>query len=67
MTSNELLAVLRSKGCAFIRAGKGSHQLWQCHHCRTTIPMHGGDIPVGTLRAIQKQLEPCLGKNWWKT
>jgi hypothetical protein len=25
-----------------------------------------GDIPKGTLRAIQRQLEACLGKDWWK-
>lgn len=27
--------------------------------------MHAGDdIKAGTLRAIEKQLEPCLGRGW---
>jgi predicted RNA binding protein YcfA (HicA-like mRNA interferase family) len=31
----------------------------------TTIPRHQGeDIAVGTLRAIERQLEPCLGRRW---
>jgi len=66
MTSRGLVRILRSFGCELVRTGKGSHQVWRCGTCQTTIPMHSGDIPVGTLRAIQRQLEPCLGKDWWK-
>lgn len=66
MTSKELVALLKSKGCEFVRQGKGSHEVWQCGDCKTTIPMHSKDIPKGTLNAIRKQLEPCLGKDWWK-
>jgi predicted RNA binding protein YcfA (HicA-like mRNA interferase family) len=29
-----------------------------------TVPVHGGDIPNGTLDSIKKQLEPALGKGW---
>ena len=25
-----------------------------------------GEIPTGTLAAIRRQLEPCLGKGWWR-
>jgi predicted RNA binding protein YcfA (HicA-like mRNA interferase family) len=29
------------------------------------VPVHGGeDLAPGTLRAIERQLEPCLGKGW---
>ncbi len=28
----------------------------------TVIPQHPGDIPTGTLRKIQKDLEPALGR-----
>jgi predicted RNA binding protein YcfA (HicA-like mRNA interferase family) len=31
---------------------------------RTTVPQHTGDIPAGTLRAIERDLEPVLGKGW---
>ncbi len=30
----------------------------------TTVPQHAGDIPVGTLRAIERDLEAALGKGW---
>jgi predicted RNA binding protein YcfA (HicA-like mRNA interferase family) len=30
----------------------------------TTVPQHTGDIPVGTLRAIERDLEAALGKGW---
>jgi predicted RNA binding protein YcfA (HicA-like mRNA interferase family) len=67
MTSRELVKLLRSKGCEFVRSGKGSHQIWRCPGgCEAVLPMHSGDIPAGTLRAIGRSLEACLGKNWWK-
>lgn len=67
MTSRELVKLLESKGCSLARTGKGSHQVWRCSGgCQTSIPMHRGDIPNGTLRAIGRALEPCLGKDWWK-
>lgn len=66
MTTQELLRILKSRGCRFDRSGKGSHAVWICGSCKTTIPMHKGEIPAGTLRAIGRALEPCLGKGWWK-
>jgi predicted RNA binding protein YcfA (HicA-like mRNA interferase family) len=30
----------------------------------TTVPQHAGDIPAGTLCAIERDLEPALGKRW---
>ena len=30
----------------------------------TTVAQHAGDIPVGTLRAIERDLEPAFGKGW---
>lgn len=30
----------------------------------TAVPQHPGDIPKGTLRKIQKDLAPVLGRNW---
>jgi predicted RNA binding protein YcfA (HicA-like mRNA interferase family) len=30
----------------------------------TTVAQHTGDIPVGTLRAIERDLEPAFGKGW---
>ena len=37
----------------------------RCSDCQTTVPVHRGlDLPTGTLDAIEKQLEPCLGAKW---
>ncbi len=30
----------------------------------TTVAQHAGDIPAGTLRAIERDLEPAFGKGW---
>jgi predicted RNA binding protein YcfA (HicA-like mRNA interferase family) len=30
----------------------------------TTVPQHQGDIPAGTLRAIERDLEPAFGRGW---
>jgi predicted RNA binding protein YcfA (HicA-like mRNA interferase family) len=31
---------------------------------QTTVAQHTGDIPIGTLRAIQKDMEPVFGEGW---
>jgi predicted RNA binding protein YcfA (HicA-like mRNA interferase family) len=33
---------------------------------RTHVPIHPGDIPAGTLRKIERDLEPALGRGWLK-
>jgi len=33
---------------------------------QTVVPVHGKDIPLGTVRAIVRDLEPCLGKGWMR-
>jgi predicted RNA binding protein YcfA (HicA-like mRNA interferase family) len=30
----------------------------------TTVAQHAGDIPAGTLRAIERDLETAFGKGW---
>jgi predicted RNA binding protein YcfA (HicA-like mRNA interferase family) len=30
----------------------------------TIVPQHTGDIPTGTLRAIERDLEAAFGKGW---
>jgi predicted RNA binding protein YcfA (HicA-like mRNA interferase family) len=30
----------------------------------TTVAQHAGDIPAGTLRAIERDLEIAFGKGW---
>jgi len=33
---------------------------------QTIVAQHRGDIPIGTLRAIERQMEPVFGKGWLK-
>jgi predicted RNA binding protein YcfA (HicA-like mRNA interferase family) len=30
----------------------------------TTVPQHSGDMPIGTLKAIERDLTPALGTGW---
>jgi predicted RNA binding protein YcfA (HicA-like mRNA interferase family) len=34
------------------------------HTVFTTVPMHRRDLPIGTLRSIQRDLAPALGGRW---
>ncbi|PYQ47254.1 MAG: hypothetical protein DMF78_24230 [Acidobacteria bacterium] len=64
MTGSELLRRLDRLGCVRVRQ-KGSHVRVECGQCVTTVPVHvGKDLPPGTLRAIERDLEPCLGRGW---
>jgi predicted RNA binding protein YcfA (HicA-like mRNA interferase family) len=58
VTHSELSRKLRTLGCVLRRQAKGSHEIWHnpAVNRSTAIPNHPGDIPVGTLRAILRQL-----------
>ncbi len=55
-TGREVIAVLRKAGWREVRQ-KGSHV--QFKHAtnpgRVTVPRHNGDLPIGTLKSIEKQ------------
>ena len=62
--AKELLRRLRRLGCAEERQ-RGSHVRVRCGKCVTTVPVHAGEnIGAGLLRAIERDLEPCLGSGW---
>lgn len=64
MTGRRLLRALGKRGCEVLRQS-GSHARVRCDTCQTTVPVHRGkDLPPGTLRAIERDLEPCLGRKW---
>jgi predicted RNA binding protein YcfA (HicA-like mRNA interferase family) len=63
-TGRALLRVLKGLGCKQVRQ-RGSHVRVQCGPCATTVPVHPGKtLPPGTLRQIERDLQPCLGKGW---
>ena len=64
LTGRALLRILRSLGCVEVRQ-QGSHVRVRCGDCVTTVPVHAGEtLGTGLLRAIERDLEPCLGKGW---
>jgi predicted RNA binding protein YcfA (HicA-like mRNA interferase family) len=66
MKARQLIAILRRLG-AVERSGKGSHVRFTYGTCNTTVPNHKGeDIKTGTLNGIERDLEPCMGKDWLK-
>jgi len=59
----DLRGLLRQSGCLEVRQS-GSHLIVRCGTCQTVVPIHSGDIPVGTLKSIVRDLTPCIGKDW---
>ncbi len=43
----------------------GRHEIWRCGNQQISIPRHR-EINVHTAQAIMKELEPVLGKRWWR-
>jgi predicted RNA binding protein YcfA (HicA-like mRNA interferase family) len=49
---------------------KGSHRWYEATvspgggTCGTAVPQHPGDISPGTLRKIERELEPAFGRGW---
>lgn len=56
----------RAAGVEFAqRQGRGSHVVVSVGECRTTVPVHQGeDLGRGLVRAIVRDLAPCLGDDW---
>ncbi|MGD1014545.1 MAG: type II toxin-antitoxin system HicA family toxin [Acidimicrobiales bacterium] len=63
MKVRDLRGLLRRSGCLEVRQS-GSHLIVRCGTCQTVVPIHSGDIPVGTLKSIVRDLTPCIGKDW---
>jgi predicted RNA binding protein YcfA (HicA-like mRNA interferase family) len=73
LTAREVVGRIKTRGGYHIRT-KGSHATYEVIklsgqgevivRARAQVPVHAGDVPPGTLRAIQRQLEPVLGEGW---
>jgi predicted RNA binding protein YcfA (HicA-like mRNA interferase family) len=63
MKPAELIRAIERFGGERVRQ-KGSHVRMRVGECFTTVPVHARDLPAGLLRAIERDLEPCLGKGW---
>ncbi len=72
MRAREVAARIERLGGRFVRQ-VGSHARYEADYRRedgtegrvaTAVAMHPGDIPTGTLRKIEKDLQPAFGKGW---
>jgi predicted RNA binding protein YcfA (HicA-like mRNA interferase family) len=73
MTAREVVRRIEQLGGHHVRT-KGSHATYEVVgkgevgeaivRARAQIPMHSGDMAPGTLRSIQRQLQPVLGEGW---
>ncbi len=65
LTPRALIRILRDAGAEEVRKAKGSHVRFRMGHCYTTVPIHRGErLGPGLVRAIERDLEPCLGSGW---
>jgi predicted RNA binding protein YcfA (HicA-like mRNA interferase family) len=67
MKAREVNRKIEQAGGVQVRQ-RGSHRSYEVTkngtRAITTVPQHTGDIPAGTLRAIERDLEPVLGRGW---
>jgi predicted RNA binding protein YcfA (HicA-like mRNA interferase family) len=65
VTAREVVQVLSRLGATLVRqVGSHARYVSACGKCATTVAMHTGDIPRGTLRAIERAMVPCYGEGW---
>ncbi len=63
--AKEIVKALSKRGAVLV-VQKGSHAKYRFENCVSTVPMHNGDVPKGTVAAIIKDFEPVFGKGWLK-
>jgi mRNA interferase HicA len=61
----QLASNAQGKVWRLLRQG-GRHEVWQCGRTKITIPRHR-EINQLTAEAIFKDLEPDLGRGWWRS
>ncbi|MQA86215.1 MAG: addiction module toxin, HicA family [Streptosporangiales bacterium] len=67
MKAKDVNRAIERRGGYVIRQ-VGSHRRYEAvsgeTKCRTVVSQHPGDMPKGTLRQIEKDMEPVFGKGW---
>ena len=67
MKAREVNRRIEAKGGQHVRT-VGSHKRYRVTvggiTASTAVPQHPGDIPTGTLRKIESDLAPTLGRRW---
>lgn len=73
LTAREVVRRIEELGGYHVRT-RGSHSTYEAvrvdelgavlARAWAQVPMHGGDMAPGTVRAIQRQLAPVFGEGW---
>jgi predicted RNA binding protein YcfA (HicA-like mRNA interferase family) len=72
MTPRDVIRIIERNGAVLLRQ-RGSHRQYEVRLTNTdgtelvaptTTAQHPGDIQPGTLRAIERDLEPVFGQGW---
>jgi predicted RNA binding protein YcfA (HicA-like mRNA interferase family) len=74
LTAREVIKRIEELGGYHVRT-RGSHATYEAVvrrneedeivlTARAQVPIHRGDVAPGTLRSIQRQLEPVFGEGW---
>jgi predicted RNA binding protein YcfA (HicA-like mRNA interferase family) len=72
VTPREVIRIIERNGAVLLRQ-RGSHRQYEVRMkhadgteliARTTVAQDPGDIRPGTLRAIERDLEPVFGNGW---
>lgn len=72
MKAWEVIAKITQRGGVYSHS-RGSHRYYVAVYTRsdgssgqacTSVAVHPGDLPKGTLRKIERDLEPAYGKGW---
>jgi len=67
MRAREVNRIIEAKDGQHVRT-VGSHKRYRVTvggvTASTAVPQHPGDIPTGTLRKIESDLAPALGRRW---
>lgn len=69
MKAREVNKALLEHGAEVLRQ-KGSHRVYRAvvngQVFQGVVPQHGGDMPKGTARQIERDWEQAFGKGWLK-
>jgi predicted RNA binding protein YcfA (HicA-like mRNA interferase family) len=68
MKSRDVMKRIQKLGGVHVRT-TGSHYRYDAPipgggTAHTSVQLHAGDIPIGTLLAIQRDMEAAFGKGW---
>jgi predicted RNA binding protein YcfA (HicA-like mRNA interferase family) len=56
LSSQEVIRVLEHRGFRLVRSRGSHHLFWNPETARrVTVPIHSGDLPIGTLAEILRQ------------